>query len=275
MSRKVFSILVMVAVISLLIISAIIIVWSIYTHRAKDKKAAQPPTANIKNKVAYERVENFKVPILMYHYIRDAENEDQLGQNLSVSPITFDNQMKWLKENDYATIQLADLADEERIALSKVYGEGKKPVVLTFDDGYTDAYTNALPILKKYDFSGTFFIITAYTEKKSGYLTQSQIDEMKKAGMEIGSHTLTHPDLTKLDYTNARDQIFISKDDALVFCYPAGKYDAQAEKLVKSAGYVAAVTTKSGIATEKSDLFLLPRLRIEDVSLAVFAKKFL
>lgn len=264
----------MVAAISILAIGTIIVVWSVYTHRAKDKKTNQPPTVNIKAKAAYSRVESFEVPILMYHYIRNAENEDQLGQNLSVSPVTFDSQMKWLKDNDYVSINLSDLADEERIALSKAYGEDKKPVVITFDDGYDDAYINAYPILKKYNFTATVFVITNYTDKKSGYLTQTQIDEFKKVGMEIGSHTLNHLDLTKIDYTNAHDQIFLSKNDSLVFCYPAGKYDTQTEKLVTDAGYVAAVTTKPGIATEKSDLFLLPRVRIQDVPLATFAKKF-
>lgn len=213
----------------------------------------------------YPKVEKFEVPILMYHYIRVAPADDQLGKNLSVSPENFAAHLKYLYDDNYRTIKLADLADPDRQAISKVYFEKKKPIVLTFDDGYEDAYTAAFPVLKKYEFSGTFFIIEDYVSREN-HLNNEQIAEMKTAGMEFGSHTLSHPDLTKITLDEARRQIFDSKGDWSVFCYPAGKYNEVIINLVNEAGYLAAVTTKIGIARETSNLLELRRVRVENVS---------
>ena len=221
---------------------------------------------------SYPKVEKFDVPILMYHYIRIAPTNDQLGANLSVSPENFASQMKYLYDDNYGTIKLADLADPNRQAISKVYFEKKKPIVITFDDGYDNAYTEAFPILKQNGFIGTFFIIKDYTGRE-GRLTDSQINEMAKAGMEFGSHTLTHPDLTKISSEDAQNQIFNSKGDWLVFCYPSGRFNDAVVSLVREAGYKVAVTTKIGIAKETSNLLELPRVRIENTNVQDFADK--
>ena len=213
----------------------------------------------------YPKVDKFEVPILMYHYIRNAESEDQLGKNLSVSPENFAAQIKYLKDDNYASVKLADLVDPDRKAISRIYYEKKKPIVITFDDGYDDAYTQAFPVLKKDGFIGSFFIIRDYVGRE-GRLNQSQIDEMAQAGMEFGSHTLSHPDLTTISLDDARRQIFDSKGEWEVFCYPAGKFNDDVVNLVREVGYVAAVTTKIGIARENSNLLALPRVRVENVS---------
>lgn len=217
----------------------------------------------------YPKVEKFDIPILMYHYIRVAPANDQLGANLSVSPENFDAQMKYLYDNNYQTIKLADLADPSRQAISRIYFEKKKPIVITFDDGYADAYTTALPTLQKYHFIGTFFIIRNFVGK-TNYLSQSQISKMQKAGMEIGSHTLDHVGLASLPFSTQKKQIFQSKQKASVFCYPFGKYDNTSISLVKEAGYLAAVTTHMGTVNEKSNLFELPRVRIGNSSVEGF-----
>jgi peptidoglycan/xylan/chitin deacetylase (PgdA/CDA1 family) len=209
----------------------------------------------------------------MYHYIRVADPTDTLGVALSVTPQNFDAQMKWLKDNNFSSIHLADLADPEKQVISQTYANHKKPVVVTFDDGYDDAYTAAFPILKKYELSGTFFIIRAFVGR-SEYATQAQIDEMAAAGMEIGSHTLNHLNLSTIVSLLAKDQIVDSKQSAEVFCYPSGRYNSETVQIVKDAGYMAAVTTKGGIANQDSSLFELPRLRIENISLDNFTKKF-
>ena len=220
------------------------------------------------------KAETYEVPILMYHYIRDAANEDELGKGLSVHPDNFGAQIKWLKDNGYASVKLADLADPEKKAISKTIYEKKKPVVISFDDGYTDAYTQAFPVLKKYGMAGTFFIIRNSVGKDdSFYMNQAQIDEMAKAGMEIGSHSLNHPDLTKISAEDLKNQLNESKLDADTFCYPAGRYNETVVKAVKEAGYVAAVTTKFGVATEKSSLLELKRVRIEDTGVDAFRMK--
>ena len=252
----------------LLIILAVVFVAaaiiSVFLIVQKNKKIAGATTATNPGP-QYPKIEKYEVPILMYHYIRVASANDDLGQKLSVTPTNFNEQMKYLKDNGYVTIKLSDVADPEKKELSRIYFEKKKPIVLTFDDGYQDAYTQAFSILKKNDFKGVFFIIRDYADKV-GYLSQTQIDEMRNASMEIGSHTLSHPDLSKLNTAEQHKQIFDSKEDANTFCYPSGKYNNETINLVKEAGYAAAVTTKIGVARETSDLYTLPRVRVENVS---------
>lgn len=213
----------------------------------------------------YPRVEKFQVPILMYHYIRNAEGESELGKNLSVSPKNFDLQMKYLKDDNYQSLVLSEIADPARKTLSQIYYQNKKPLVLTFDDGYEDAYTAVFPVLKKHQFAGTFFPISNYTGKE-GRLKDWQIAKMKEAGMEFGSHTLTHPDLTKISVEEAREQIFSSRGEVQTFCYPAGKYNSEIIELVQEAGYKVAITTKIGVARETSSILELPRVRVENTS---------
>jgi len=208
--------------------------------------------------------ENYEVPILMYHYIRVAPAGDDLGYALSVTPENFDLQVKWLQENNYASMTLADLADPQKIALRKIFAQNKKPIILTFDDGYEDAYTAALPVLKKYQFVATFFIIENKTDKDGLYLTSKQILEMETLNMEIGSHTLTHPNLATSSSEKMRKEILESKKDTLTFCYPSGRYNENVENTVKEAGYLAAVTTEFGVAKNTSNLFALKRVRVEN-----------
>ena len=221
---------------------------------------------------SYPKVEKYEVPILMYHYIRPAPENDKLGANLSVSPENFASQMKYLHDDNYLTLKLADLADPNLQEISKIYYLKKKPIVITFDDGYDNAYTEAFPILKQNGFIGSFFIIKDYTGRV-GRLNDAQITELAKVGMEVGSHTLTHPDLTKISFDDAKNQIFNSKEDWLVFCYPSGKFNDEVVNLVREAGYKVAVTTKIGIARDTSNLLELPRVRIENTNVQDFADK--
>ncbi len=220
----------------------------------------------------HNNLEKFQVPILMYHYIRVADPADTMGVALSVTPENFAAQMTWLSQNDYESMKLTDLADPAKTVLHKIEAKNKKPIIITFDDGYDNAYTQAMPILKKHDFTGTFFIIRHFVGRPE-YATQTQIDQMAKASMEIGSHTLDHKDLAKNSIEVDHQQIFDSKLDANTFCYPSGRYTEETVNLVKEAGYVAAVTTRDGIANQDSSLFELPRVRIKNVDLETFANR--
>lgn len=222
------------------------------------------PVPNIKD-VPIPIVTQYQVPILMYHYIRIADAGDKLGLGLSVTPTNFDAQLKGLANDGYEGINMSDIADPEHKAISKIIFDKKKPIALTFDDGYDDAYTAALPILQKYQMTATFYIIRDYVGR-SGYMNQTQIDKLTTDKMEIGSHTLSHPDLSKATDANQRTQIFDSKLSATSFCYPSGKFNDTTVSLVKDAGYTTATTTKIGIAKETSKLLELPRVRVEDGS---------
>lgn len=262
----------------IIFILAIIIAGGVYLWKKNQNQNQNQPNpenntlASVSPEPNYPRVDKFEVPILMYHYIRDASNESELGKGLSVSPQNFDRHLQWLKTNDYQTISMADLIAEDRNILSKVMYENKKPIILTFDDGYKDAYTEALPILKKHKFLATFYIIQEYIGKPS-YMNQEEIDQLKNLGFEIGSHSLSHPDLTKVSLKEAERQISQSIVMGLTFCYPSGKYNETTVNLVQKAGYRTAVTTKFGIANEDSSILELPRVRVEDTSGEILGQK--
>lgn len=205
------------------------------------------------------------VPILMYHYIRTVDAAaDPLGYNLSVTPEVFDAQMAWLRDNGYATVSMAT-------AQRCIAGEPVCPpnaIVLTFDDGYLDAYTEALPTLQRYGFTGTFYIVNNFVGQP-GYISWEQAGALSEAGMEIGAHTLDHLDLTVIDPGEARRQIEQSKLDIEArlgvnvssFCYPSGRYSGETAAMVRDAGFANATTTRWD--DDYSDPFAYPRRRIE------------
>ncbi len=207
------------------------------------------------------------VPILMYHYIRVVTDpKDTLGFNLSVTPANFDQQLHWLASNGYVTYPLNDFCH------GKVPESGK-PVILTFDDGYDDADTAALPSLQKNHLSGTFFIVAGFLGKPH-YLSYSQLHDLANAGMELGAHTVHHIDLATASVDKQQQEIAQSKQSSPVFAYPAGRYSENTISIVKQNDFTCAVTTHPGIATEKSPLYELPRVRISGAdTLQQFAEK--
>jgi peptidoglycan/xylan/chitin deacetylase (PgdA/CDA1 family) len=214
-----------------------------------------------------------KIPILMYHYVRTIDKEaDLLGYNLSIDPDTFGQQLKWLKNNDYKTLTTKNIIDDN------VY---KKSVIMIFDDGYHDFYTEAFPHLKEYNYTATVAIIVDQINT-NGYLSENEIEELESYGIEIISHTMSHPDLTKLDDQSIKNELENSKSylenkfkgrvNALV--YPYGKFDDNVIKKAREAGYVLGITTEPGIVDLKDNHFKLNRIRVDNRDgLAGFIKK--
>lgn len=209
-----------------------------------------------------------EIPILMYHYIRDPNKislDDTVGRNLSVAPATLESHLKILQANDLATATLADL----------INGEIKNPsVVLTFDDGYGDFYTNALPILRKYKAKATVFVITGRLDQP-GYLKSWQLQNLPKYDVEIGSHTINHYNLTNISETKLEAELEESKEDlesiiarpVVSFAYPSGRFNQSVTKQVEKSGYKGAVTTVSGkvnLLDSGLNYFALSRLRMTD-----------
>lgn len=195
------------------------------------------------------------VPILMYHYIREVDPaKDYLGYRLSVTPSAFDQQVNWLSNHGYQAVRLDDYC-QSKISVTK------KPVILTFDDGYEDAFTSALPILQKYHFTGTFFIIKSRINQPE-YLSNTQIKTMVSEGMEMGSHTVNHINLSTASADKQMFELNQSKQYSQVLAYPSGKYSPITVQLANKAGYDCAVTTNPGIASSLSPLYELPRVRI-------------
>ena len=196
------------------------------------------------------------VPIIMYHYIRDyTDSNDSIGVGLSVAPTTFQTQLDSLKAAGYHTISLEDY-------INKNYSS--KPIILTFDDGYADAYTTALPILQQEGDTATFFIISSFVGQPN-YMTAEQIAQLKADGMEVGSHTVDHKDLATMSYSQAYYEINTAAQGwDKVFAYPSGDYNSSTLQIVRSLGIVASVTTHFGVATELSDPEQLPRIRAKE-----------
>ncbi|MBD2355852.1 polysaccharide deacetylase family protein [Tolypothrix sp. FACHB-123] len=201
--------------------------------------------------------------ILAYHSVNQ-ERKD----SLAVSTIDFDNQLAWLKKQGYRSLTLAEF-------LLQPVKKGEKVVIITFDDGYADNYHLAFPILKRYGFVATIFLVSDYINtdqifywdvpkisnnyEQSLYklLTWEQVQEMLDYGIEFGSHTCTHPELSSLSREQCIEEITRSRQDleaklgreVVSFCYPRGKLNTEVIQLVEQAGYRGAVVTpkRSGI----------------------------
>jgi peptidoglycan/xylan/chitin deacetylase (PgdA/CDA1 family) len=207
-----------------------------------------------------------RVPVLMYHYIRvNPDPRDRLGFALSVTPSDFVAQMDWLAANGYHPITFRDL----HAYLAGAAGLPSRPVVLTFDDGYEDFYTTALPVLIGHDFKAVSYVVSGFIGR-SGYMNAAQIREADRADIEIGSHTVDHADLTRQSLDGLRYQIISSKrsleqllgHDVISFCYPSGRFNPSAVSVVQEAGYSNATTTGYGFVRTMAGRFLWGRLRI-------------
>ncbi len=212
--------------------------------------------------------EQAQVPILMYHYVSPLPpNPDRYRRDLTVLPENFEAQLQYLSEAGYHAITLSDLY----LHFTQGYPLPDKPIVLTFDDGYADAYEVAFPLLLDYGFTGTFFVLATPTHFESpGYMTWAQMKEMADAGMEIQSHGRDHVDLRGrsndfLVYQTLGIQEAIHTHTGELprfFCYPSGRYDDNLISVLKSAGYWGAVTTEWGNTHTQENLFVMPRIRI-------------
>lgn len=219
-----------------------------------------------------------RVPILMYHYVSvPPPDADKYRLDLSVTPANFEAQVEYLAIEGYRSIRLSDLADH----LLNGTPLPPKPIILTFDDGYSDMYQNVLPILKNYGFTATFFIVTDFIDNKNpAYLTWDQVKELANAGMEIGSHTLNHPDLSGKSRAFQSNQILGSKTiiesrlgiPVKSFSYPSTQYDSTTLDLLRSAGYLVAVTENQGLVQSSAQIYELKRVRVRgSFSVADFA----
>lgn len=208
------------------------------------------------------------VPVLMYHHVGDpGPGADAIRRDLSVSTANFESQLRYLVEHGYESISLEALVMHLQVGLPLP----SKPVVLTFDDGFKDQYSNAYPLLRKYGFVGTFFVITCFAdEKRPEYMSWSEIELLHAAGMEIGSHSYTHPCLRDKSFEYIVWQVLGSKEaiEARIqkpvrfFSYPSGQYDQLVMEVLSSAGYWAAVTVEPGSLQSSERFFELKRVRV-------------
>ena len=229
----------------------------------------------------------------MYHMVREPVQGAKFN-SLRVSPNDFENQIKYLRENGWHFFTMAELIQSRN-------NLPEKSVAVTFDDGYEDNFTNALPILKKYNVKATIYLVvdrhnrewSSKRKKKNDNgelmrepkLQDQQIRKMLESGLiEIGSHTLTHDNLPTLTEENKHREISVSKKqieelfniECFSFCYPFGLYDKNDLKLVEQTGYSNATTVEKGITENIIETpFLLKRitLRVKKDNLYAFQLK--
>ena len=240
-----------------IIIDLLIILFSL-------KYAWWYPKANLK-----------KTRIMMYHMISEqAKNAKKSG--LRVSPEMFEKQLKYFKENGWTFIKMSEL---------KNYEDDNKVVAITFDDGYLDNYTQALPLLKKYDACATLYLVidrhqNDWSIKKNprhntgvlaneDKLTDEHIKEMLDSKIfELGGHTITHPFLPKTPINDKQYEMIECKTileetyntKVSSFAYPFGIYNEEDVEIIKNSGFESAVTTNEGVVEENS-LYELKRIK--------------
>ena len=220
--------------------------------------------------IMYIKFKNY-VPILMYHRIADVP-----GDRNSVPEEKFEQQLKYLADNHYTAIT-ADMLYEH---YTKGKSLPKKSVMLTFDDGYHDNYTKALPLLQKYNMRAVVFPIYNWVgkanlwenfgKKETTTMTQEELSLWLEAGMDIQVHTLNHPFLTQCsdkqlekELVNSKHQFEKLLDRPMNYlCYPYGFFDERVIEEVKNAGYKMAFAIFDNVPLWRINLFALPRIPI-------------
>ena len=214
-------------------------------------------------------------PIFMYHNIAQAPRGLKRWRSLYVSPGAFARQMWLLKRLGYQGLSMSD-------AMPYLRGERQGRIaVITLDDGYVDNLQFALPILQRYGFTATCYVVSGsigrynnWDAEKLGIqkplMSAAQLRACHEGGMEIGAHTRSHPHLTRCSDAQLRDEIAGSKADleavlgapVTQFCYPYGDMDDRVAEAARVAGYDAATTTQRGRASAGMDVWRLPRVQV-------------
>lgn len=220
-----------------------------------------------------------RIPILMYHSVAD-EDESALQPYywIAITPALFLQQMTWLHDQGYRTVNLAS-------AMEQLQANGSSPgktVVITFDDGYRNFCQHAWPALERFGFTATMFLPTAAIGdqpqifNKRECMTWGEVRELQRRGIYFGSHTVTHPQLHDLKPDRIREEIVQSRrsiEDKIgcavdTFAYPYAfpqtdePFKDTLRKILEESGYRYGVCTQIGRATAASDPLFLERLPV-------------
>ena len=176
---------------------------------SKIKSPLQNPPALPESEAGYsipDLNKTIKFPVFNYHHLGPMpENADINRRVFTVTPELFEEHLKYFRDNGYQVVLVDELIKYFKIGKSLP----EKAVAITFDDGYLEHYQNAFPLLKKYNVKATFFIPTGWvgTSTRGDMMSWAQIKEMSDAGMIIGSHAMTHPNLMNLSDEDLKNRI--------------------------------------------------------------------
>jgi peptidoglycan/xylan/chitin deacetylase (PgdA/CDA1 family) len=217
------------------------------------------------------------VPILLYHRVGALPTASDPYPRLTIRPRVFDAQMEWLKRHGFHAISARRLFD----ALHRGMSLPRRPVLITFDDGYADVLWNAEPILNRLHMPATVFVITDRVDGLDpSFLHWRELRDLERDGFTIGSHTVHHLDLATLPRADAWVELARSRATLRRhlgtpvdwFAYPAGDTDRAVIRLVRRAGYLLAFTERPGSIQSSHEPFLLHRDEIRrGAGLASFA----
>jgi peptidoglycan/xylan/chitin deacetylase (PgdA/CDA1 family) len=215
------------------------------------------------------------LPILVYHQIEAPPPKGAPFRSLFVSPAAFARQMLLLKWLGFSGLSMSALMPYLR-------GEKTGKVVgITFDDGYVNNLTHALPVLQAHGFSSTCYAVSQRLGQSNVWdashgiaaaplMTAEQLRQWSDGGQEVGAHTRHHVNLTECDQALAREEISLSKEELSTltgraieaFCYPYGWASPVHAEMVRASGFVSATTTVRGRVRAGLDLMQLPRVPV-------------
>ncbi len=231
-------------------------------------------------------IEKMRIPILMYHSISSSSN--RRFRPFAVTPEAFAAQMAYLHQQGYTTMTVTQAMQARSLGSAHW---PLRPVILTFDDGFADFWSAALPVLQQYALNATLYLTTGFIGATSSWLrhehetgrsmlTWEQIATLQTWGIECAAHTHSHPQLDMLPLARAREEIVHSKElleDSLgqavsSFAYPYGYSTARVRQMVQEAGYTSACAVRHALSSDADDAFALARLMVRpDTSLDEFA----
>lgn len=214
------------------------------------------------------------IPILMYHSIC-VPPQDEVMRSIHVKPRSFANQMWILHKLGYTGLSMTELEPYLR-------GEKTGKVVgITFDDGYKNNLTQAAPSLARYNFRATCYVVSSAVGRdnfwdrnvgipSNAIMNEAELRAWSALGLEIGCHTVTHRDITLLDYNEQKHELEKSRlvlegildKGVRQFCYPYGRYTEQSTNLLRELGFKTATTMNRGRVMEKESMLTLPRIPI-------------
>ncbi|HYG60548.1 MAG TPA: polysaccharide deacetylase family protein [Symbiobacteriaceae bacterium] len=202
--------------------------------------------------------------IITYHSVRP--NGGTGPRSSYVDPNDFSRQMEWLVDSGYQVVPLSRLVQQ----LESGGSVSDRWLCITFDDGYADNYIHAFPVLRRYGFPATIFLVTGKIGQDPEFLDPSHLTEMATHGIEFGGHTVDHVSLSSVEPEEARRQIFASRDQLerlsaaplAHFCYPFGHFNQTVEGFVREAGYRSSCLEQAGPISPGTDPLRLTRVGV-------------
>jgi peptidoglycan/xylan/chitin deacetylase (PgdA/CDA1 family) len=202
--------------------------------------------------------------VVMYHRVDTAVPSDPISQRLTISPVQFAGELRSIARLGLHTIGIAELAHDVAMHRSPVHA-----VLLTFDDGYSDQFQYAFPILERFGDRATFFVNVASIGTPN-HLTWRDVETMSRAGMSIECHGVSHADLSELStgaQTYQIDRCVAAlrahvRGSVLAYAYPSGAFNAQTLSLERQAGLLFGFTTDPRFQTDRQSPYELTRIRV-------------